>query len=297
MNKLKSLLGTMRLPFLMLTPVSVALGVGTAYRQLPDLNWMSVFLVLIGALSAHISVNVFNEYFDFKSGLDTKTSRTPFSGGSGTLPTNPKIERASFWLAWITFVITAFIGLYFVWLKGWQLLPIGILGLLLLVTYTTWWVKNPILCLLAPGLGFGILMVMGTHFSLTGTYSWTSFIVALVPTFLVSNLLLLNQFPDVEPDQSVGRRHFPITIGLSASIMLYGVILALAYLFIIIGVLFALLPVLSVIALFTSILAWYVYQNATKNIENIPALIPSMSINVIITLSTPILLAISLFVG
>lgn len=297
MNTLKSIFGTMRAPFLVLTPACVAVGIGTAYWQTQELNWVNILLVVIGALSAHISVNTFNEYFDFKSGLDAKTSRTPFSGGSGTLPANPKLERASFLFSWITFAITIAIGGYFVWLQGWQLLPIGIFGLILIVTYTIWWVYNPILCLLAPGLGFGTLMVMGTHFALTGTYSWTSFVASLVPTFLVSNLLLLNQFPDVEPDQSIGRRHFPITIGRKKSSILYGVFLVLAYFSIVAGVLLSLLPVFSVIALLTAIFAWRAYQGAKINAENIPDLIPSMGMNVIINLSTPALLAISLFVG
>ncbi len=40
-------------------------------------------LALLGAFLAHISVNTLNEYFDFKSGLDLETIKTPFSGGSG----------------------------------------------------------------------------------------------------------------------------------------------------------------------------------------------------------------------
>ena len=60
MNVMKSLLGTMRLPFLVLTPACVAVGVSTAYWQMREINWVSVLLVLIGALSAHISVNAFN---------------------------------------------------------------------------------------------------------------------------------------------------------------------------------------------------------------------------------------------
>ena len=154
-----------------------------------------------------------------------------------------------------------------------------------------------ILCLIAPGLGFGILMVMGTHFALTGAYSWTSFIAALVPTCLVSDLLLLNQFPDVEPDRSVGRRHFPIAIGLKASSTVYGIFLALAYISIIVGVVFGLLPVFSLIALLTALLAWRAYKGAAQNAENVPALIPSMGMNVIINISTPVLLAIGLFIG
>lgn len=297
MSNVKSLLGTTRPPFLILAPACVAVGIGTAYYQTHQLDWISILLVLTGAMTAHISVNVFNEYFDFRSGLDSKTSRTPFSGGSGSLPDNPIAERASLWLAWTTFLITAIIGIYFVLLHGWQLLPIGILGLILLVTYTTWWVYNPVMCLLAPGIGFGVLMVMGTHFALTGTYSWTAFVASLVPTFLVSNLLLLNQFPDVDADKTVGRKHFPITSGRKASSRLYGTLLVLTYLSVLAGVIFSLLPVISFIALLTAILSWRAYLGVKQNAENIPALIPSMGMNVVINISTPALLAVSLFIG
>ncbi|MBN1147113.1 MAG: prenyltransferase [Anaerolineales bacterium] len=297
MSTFKSLLGTMRIPFLILTPACVSVGVGTAFWQASTLNWLHVVWILIGALSAHIGVNVFNEYFDFKSGLDAKTQPTPFSGGSGTLPARPELEKPTLYLAVAAFTVTAAIGLYFTWLRGWQLLLVGIPGLLLLVTYTTWWVYNPILCLVAPGLGFGVAMVMGTHFALTGAYSWTAFVASLTPTFLVSNLLLLNQFPDVEADQSIGRKHFPITIGRKASSNLYGLFLLLTYISIIIGVILKLLPAPSLIALLTAILAWRAYQGARQNVENVPGLIPSMGMNVIINLATPVLLAIGIFLG
>jgi 1,4-dihydroxy-2-naphthoate octaprenyltransferase len=297
MKTLKYLPGLMRAPFLILAPACVSVGIGTAFWQTHEINWLSVVLALTGGLSAHICVNVFNEYFDFKSGLDTKTQRTPFSGGSGTLPANPNLERTSFWLATTMLVITAAIGVYFVWLQGWELLPIGILGLILLVTYTIWWVHHPILCLVAPGLGFGVLMVMGTHFALTGTYSWTAFVASLVPTFLVSDLLLLNQFPDVEADQSIGRRHFPITVGRDTSSILYGLALLMAYLSIATGVALGLLPVSSLIAMLTAPLAWRTYRGVRQNAEDMPGLVPSMGMNVIINLATPFLLAIGLFIG
>ncbi len=297
MNFLKSLLALMRTPFLILTPACVAVGVGAAYWQMRALNWLQVALILIGALAAHITVNVFNEYFDFKSGLDQQTQRTPFSGGSGTLQASPQLASVALLLACTACTITALIGLYFVWVRGWLLLPIGVMGLILVVTYTIWWVNHPLLCLIAPGLGFGVFTVMGTHFALTGSYSWTAFVAALVPTFLVSNLLLLNQFPDVEADQRVGRRHFPITIGRQASSKLYGLLLALTYVSIIGGIVLRLLPPTTLLALLTIILAWRSYQGARRNAENIPALVPSLGVNVIITLATPILLAIGLMIA
>jgi 1,4-dihydroxy-2-naphthoate octaprenyltransferase len=171
------------------------------------------------------------------------------------------------------------------------------MGLILLVTYTIWWAYNPILCLIAPGLGFGIFMVMGTHFCLTGSYSWISFVASLVPTFLVSDLLLLNQFPDVDADKSIGRKHFPITMGRQASAVLYGIFLLLAYVTVVLGVIFTLLPRYSLLALLTIIPAWKAYRGAHENFENISALIPSMGLNVVINLTTPILLAVGLFIG
>jgi 1,4-dihydroxy-2-naphthoate octaprenyltransferase len=207
------------------------------------------------------------------------------------------LARATLILAWTTFTITALVGAYFVWQRGWQLLLIGIPGLILLVTYTIWWVYRPIFCLLAPGLGFGILMVMGTHFALTGEYTWISFMAALVPTFLVSNLLLLNQFPDVEADQSIRRRHYPITIGRKASSALYGFFMLGAYLSIILGVVLGWLPAFSLIALATAIIGWRAYQGARMNAENIPALIPSLGQNVIVVIATPALLAVGLVIG
>lgn len=297
MNTFKTLLGTMRPPFLLLAPACVVVGIGTAYWQSGALHWGQVLLVLVGGLAAHITVNVFNEYFDFKSGLDAQTQRTPFSGGSGTLQAVPNLARATLVLACSALAITALVGLYFTWLRGWQLLPLGLLGLLLLVTYTIWWVNNPILCLLAPGLGFGVLMVMGTHFALTGAYSWTSFLASLTPTFLVSNLLLLNQFPDVEADRGIGRRHFPITIGRQASSSLYGLFLLLTYLSILAGVILGLLPPFCLLALLTAIIAWRAYQISRQSAEQIPALLPAMGMNVLINLATPLLLALGLFLG
>jgi len=296
MNKLKLLLGPMRLPFLILTPACALLGLGTAYWTTKEVNVWHFVLALIGAVCAHISVNAFNEYFDFKSGLDAKTQRTPFSGGSGTLPKQAGLVRSTLVLAWLTLGITALSGLYFVILRGPALLPPGLLGLILLYIYTPWMTRNPILCLIAPGLGFGPLMVMSIHFALTGFYSWTAFVASLVPFFLVSNLLLLNQFPDVEADRSIGRKHFPILIGRRPSSLIYNLFLFLAYVTVILGVVFGLLPVISLLGLLTVFIAIPAGIRAFQHADSIPQLIPAMGMNVLINLLTPVLVSVGLFI-
>jgi 1,4-dihydroxy-2-naphthoate octaprenyltransferase len=296
MVEIKYILGPMRLPFLILTPACVALGFGAALWTQGYVAPFQVIMVLVGAVSAHISANAFNEYFDFKSGLDFHTQRTPFSGGSGTLPANPHMAKYALVIAIATFIVVVGIGFYFLIVRGPALLAIGILGLFLLIFYTPWIAHHPYMCLVAPGLGFGPFMVIGTHVALTGSYSWTAFVASMIPFFLVSNLLLLNQFPDVEADRDVGRKHLPIVIGRRASSLLYVGFLLMAYLSLIWGVYNQYLPKASLIGLATAILAVPVSIGSCRYAENVKKLIPSMGINVAINILTPVLVSIGLII-
>lgn len=293
----EAILGPMRLPFLVLNPACVGLGAAIAAWSGSEISIFYLILTFIGAVSAHISVNALNEYSDFKSGLDFTTKPTPFSGGSGTLPKAPEKAHFALITGLITFAITALIGIYFLWVRGLWLLPLGVLGLFIIVTYTGWLTKNPFFCLIAPGLGFGPLMVMGTAFVLSGSYSWTSFVASLVPFFLVSDLLLLNQFPDMEADKGVGRRHIIIVMGKKAGVRVYGVFLAGAFAAIIFGYLLGLFPLGSLLALAALVIAIPTVIGVSKHADDIPKLMPYMGRNVVINILTPVLLAIGLFIS
>lgn len=297
MQDAKPILGPMRLPFLVLTPACYLVGLGTALWTTGSIDVLDAVLTFVGALASHISVNAFNEYFDFKSGLDLRTTRTPFSGGSGTLPMKPEAARTALMTAIVSLVIAGAIGLYFLTVWGWALLPLGLLGMLVVFAYTPWLTKSPLFCLIAPGLGFGPLMVMGTHFALTGAYTWSSFAASLIPFFLVSNLLLINQFPDVEADRSIGRRHYPITIGRRKSSIIYFAFLALNYVAIIAGVAAQVLPMWSLLGLATLILAIPLVRGVHRHAEDVPQLVPSLGLNVLVTIATPVLVSVGLLVG
>ena len=287
----------MRLPFLILTPACVMLGAATASWSGAEIDLYYLVLAFVGALASHISVNALNEYHDFESGLDFNTQPTPFSGGSGTLPKNPDKSHVALVTGFISLVVIAIVGIYFLYVRGLWLLPVGLLGIVTIVAYTKWITRNPFLCLIAPGLGFGPLMVMGTDFALSGSYSWTSFVASLVPFFLVSDLLLLNQFPDVEADRGVGRHHFPIAIGREASVRLYVIFLVGAYLAIIFGYIIGNLPLTGFLALGSIIIAVPTVKGVARFANDVPRLIPYMGRNVIIIILTPVLLAIGLFIG
>jgi 1,4-dihydroxy-2-naphthoate octaprenyltransferase len=186
--------------------------------------------------------------------------------------------------------------LYFVIVRGPAILSLGVLGLVLLYGYTPWVTRKPLLCLIAPGLGFGPLMVISVHFALTGAYSWTAFIASLVPFFLVSDLLLLNQFPDAEPDRSIGRRHIVVLFGRRTASLVYNLFLLLSYLTIIFGVAAGLLPMISLIGLLTAVIAIPAGLRAFRHAEDIQQLIPAMGMNVVINLLTPTLVGIGLLI-
>lgn len=284
---------TMRPPFLLLTPACLLLGAGSA-SHVTSIDGSLAALVMLGALCAHASVNMLNEYHDFKSGLDLHTQRTPFSGGSGALPAHPAALGAVLAGGLLALLVTAVLGAYFIALRGWALAPLGLLGGLLILTYTPWLNRHPLLCLVAPGLGFGVLMVTGTHLVLTGTHSGRALLVALVPFFLVNNLLLLNQYPDLEPDRAAGRRHFLVEHGPRTARWIFALFNLGAYGVVVVGVALGLLPAGSLLALLTAPLALRITVTTLHYDGDVQGLKPLLAMNVVVSLLTPALLGVGL---
>ena len=78
MSNFKTRMFQVRANFLVLSVFLVLLGVSLAFRFSggEEISLVKILLVMAGVISAHISVNLFNEYSDFKSGIDFQTNRT-----------------------------------------------------------------------------------------------------------------------------------------------------------------------------------------------------------------------------
>ena len=261
------LLRAMRLPFLVLSPVCICLGASTVISAQGSVDLKLLALALLGGLLAHISVNMLNEYYDFKSGLDFKTQKTNFSGGSGALPQHPQMARAVLATGIGALLATFAIGIYFVWHGSLEIIPVGIIGLLLIVTYTQWLNKSPLACLIAPGIGFGLLMVPGTQLVLSHEVTTTALLAAVVVFFLTNNLLLLNQYPDIDADASVGRNHFPIAYGVNASNAVYAIFSIATVCVLVFGLMSKYFPTISLVALVPMPLAFYALTGSIKHVK------------------------------
>jgi 1,4-dihydroxy-2-naphthoate octaprenyltransferase len=280
--------------FLLLSVVLAFLGVTIAwYDGYFHLGY--ALLTFLGLLLCHISVNVLNDYFDYESGIDLETKRTPFSGGSGILPTSRLKPRQVLWLGVGSLILAVPIGVYFVITRGWDLLPLLIVGALCAVLYT------PLITKVgfpewAPGAGMGTLPVLGAYFIQTTAYTLPAVIAAIPSGILVHNLLLLNEFPDVEADKIASRKTMPILIGKTKAWMVYSALTIIVYLWIIGWVAAGKMPLFALIALLTLPFAIKAIRGGQKH-EDMNQLVPAMANNVMVVLLTQFLLGIGYILG
>lgn len=274
--------------FLLLSVVLAFLGTSIAWYD-GAFHLGYALLAFVGLLLAHISINTLNDYFDYRSGIDLEVKRTPFSGGGGMLPAGLLKPRQVLWFGVVSLLLAVPIGVYFIIVRGWLLLPLLLIAAVCIVLYTPFILKTrwPEW---AAGLGLGTLPVLGVYFVQTTAY--LPAIIASIPSgILVHNLLLLNEFPDTEADKKAGRKTLPIVMGKAKASIVYSVLTVIVYLWIIGGVVAGLMPPFSLIALLTLPLAIKAIQGARKH-QEMGKLMPAMGNNVLVVLLTQLLLGI-----
>jgi len=286
---MKKWLMVIRAPFLPLSLVLAFLGTFIA-RYYGAFHLGHALLAGFGLLLAHVSVDVLNEYFDYRSGVDLKTQRTPFSGGSGALPMGLITPKQALWLGTGALIAIVPIGIYFSLNQGWALMPLLVVAAVLIVFYTSFILKMgwPEW---APGVGMGSLPVLGMFFIQTGEYTTAAIIASIPSGILVHNLLLLNEFPDVEADASANRRTLPIVAGMRKASLFYSAMTVLVYLWIIGGVIAGEMPAFSLLGLLTLPLAVKAILGSMKY-DDMSKLGPAMASNVMVVLITQLLMGI-----
>jgi 1,4-dihydroxy-2-naphthoate octaprenyltransferase len=275
--------------FLLLSVVLAFLGSSIAWYD-GYFHWGYALLAFLGLLLCHISVNVLNDYFDYRNGIDLKTKRTPFSGGSGILPAAQMKPRQVFWLGMGSLILAVPIGVYFVIVTDWTLVPLLLVAAFCTLLYT------PLLTRMgwpewAPGVGMGFLPVLGMYFIQTAAYTGPAVIAAVPSGILVHNLLLLNEFPDIAADREAGRRTLPITIGKQGAWLVYSLLTIVVYLWIIAWVIAGVMPLFSLLALLTLPLAIKAIMGG-RHYDDMNRLVPAMANNIMVVLLTQFLLGV-----
>jgi 1,4-dihydroxy-2-naphthoate octaprenyltransferase len=294
MFNLRAFAGIARVPFLLLPVTLVASGAAAAAYE-GSFSLSRTVVALVGLVALHVAVNVLNEWSDMRTGIDLHTVRTPFSGGSGTLPSGAISSQSAlaFGLGWAAVGLAT--GVWLLTQVGWILIPIMVLGAFFVFGYTDMlarvgWGE------IAAGFGLGGLSVIGVALVQAGTLGQAAVAAALPATLMTFNLLLLNEFPDEEPDRAGGRRNLVIVLGRRRAAAIYSAAALMTPTAVLASVVVDVLPFLSLAAILPSLmlvkpLGW------AFSTPGEPVPISALGSNVVWILATNSLLAITLAVS
>jgi 1,4-dihydroxy-2-naphthoate octaprenyltransferase len=294
MATLQAYLGIARAPFLVL-PVTLVLSGAAAGAYDGTFAWTRALLALVGLVALHASVNSLNEVSDMQTGVDLHTTRTPFSGGSGTLPSGALPVATAQWFGYGTAAVGLVVGVYLLGQVGMALLPIMLAGGFMVLVYTTVLARLGV-GEIAAGLGLGMLPVLGTALVQDGRIGPAA-IAASVPAFCMTfNLLFLNEFPDEAADRAGGRKNLVLLLGRKGAARLYSVVAIAAPISIALAVWLGALPWPTLVAIAPS---WLLVKPVgwALTSPNEPVSIPALGANVVWNLGTNTLLGVGLIVA
>jgi 1,4-dihydroxy-2-naphthoate octaprenyltransferase len=283
---------TFRLPFVIATILPVVLGAAVAYRS-GFFDWTLFGLTMIGALMIHLGVNTANDYFDTRSGADEiNTTPTPFSGGSRVIQYGLLPAPAVLSISTASYAVGAAIGLYLAFTRGYPILLIGLLGLLISYGYTAPPLKLVYRGLgeLAVGIGFGPLLVLGSYFVQTRTFSLEAFLASLPVGILVMLILYVNEIPDRTWDDEAGKKTLVTQFKEKSVVNGFVVSMVALYLIVVLAVVARIFPITALLVLLTIPLAGRVRNLIKGNLGNPYGLMPAMSKNIRLYVYTALLL-------
>jgi 1,4-dihydroxy-2-naphthoate octaprenyltransferase len=291
MAELKDFAGVARAPFLLLPPTLVASGAAAAAWD-DGFVWSHTVMALIGLVALHAAVNILNEWSDMRTGIDLETERTPFSGGSGTLPGGGMSLRTALVFGLVCAAIGLGIGIWFVPRIGAALVPIMIVGGVCVLAYTDVLARMGI-GEIAAGFGLGAGPVIGAALVQDGTWSRAAIAASIPAFFMTFNLLFLNEFPDERADRKGGRKNLVILLGRRPAALVYAAAAIATPVVIVASVVIGWLPAPAVIGALPSLLLVKPLQWAFGDID-LPVPIPALGANVAWNLATNTLLAVGL---
>ncbi len=212
-------------------------------------------LAVIGVVLSQMSVNLINDYYDFKSGLDIEqiSIHTNFSGGSKMVGSGKVSHLHALYIGVAALCLAGVIGIYLALEVTLVIIPIIIVGAISALTYTKYFTKFPLLPEPLAMFGF-VLMAVGSFIVAHGSAAGLgSALFVLVPGGMLGGIqLLVNEVPDAEIDKKYGRKHAVIILNDNRKVAAYYSLLqGSTYALVVIGVLAYGLPLASLAALVT----------------------------------------------
>jgi len=184
-------------------------------------------VALICSILIQIGTNFTNDLYDHLKGADTKERVGPKRALNEGWVTVAQMKVAIY----LSFLLSFLMGLYLVYYAGPFILLIGILSIISGFMYTA----GPF-PLAYNGLGdlfvflfFGFVGTVGTYFINTGYISSQALISAIPVGALVTNILVVNNYRDIEQDKMAGKQTLAVLLGKNFAFVEYCTLLASSF--------------------------------------------------------------------
>ncbi|WP_409328038.1 1,4-dihydroxy-2-naphthoate polyprenyltransferase [Staphylococcus pseudoxylosus] len=216
-----------------LTAAVVPVLVGTATSKIfilgseNKLNLNLFLAMLIACLLIQAATNVFNEYYDFKKGLDDHTS----VGIGGAIVRNGMSPKLVLNLAIVFYIIAAILGIFIAIQSSFWLLPIGLVCMAVGYLYTggpfpiSWTPFGE----LFSGIFMGMIIILISFFIQTGNLQSLVVWISIPIVITIGLINMANNIRDRVKDKESGRKTLPILLGKNNSIRFLALMYIVAY--------------------------------------------------------------------
>jgi len=264
-----------RIRFLLASVIAVSAGLALSWWHGVQIDIWYAIMTLAGVIALHASVDLLNDYWDYKRGIDTLTQRTKMSGGTGVLPEG-LLEPTQVYRAGIIFlIIGGLIGSYFVVIDGIIIGLILAFAVLSIYFYSTKIVDSGLAELFVTVKG--TMIVLGTYFIQSSEINISSIMAGIFVGVLSSLVLFITSFPDYEADKAKGRKTLVIFLGKQKATTMFWIFPIIAYSVLISGIIYEIFPLYCIISLAVVPLIIKAGLKLKQNFDEIPGLVPAMS--------------------
>jgi len=203
--------------------IPILLGSAMAFSLTEFFTWSLFILTLLGGVMVQAGTNMINDWKDAERDADNTQGIRPFTGGSKMIQLGLISKADMGFFGILLTMIAALIGLFLFVQSGWGILPLIAYGLFAGFFYTNGQGKFSVINL-SPGIAevliattYGVGMTLGSYFVQTGTYSMEVFLVSIPVALLITNVLLINQFPDMASDEASDKNTLVVRLGKQGS--------------------------------------------------------------------------------
>ena len=292
---LKVWLRVIRIRFLLASVIAVSVGLAINWNQNQSIEPLSAALTFAGVMALHTSVDLLNDYWDFKRGIDTTTKRTKMSGGTGVLPEG-LLKPSSVYRAGIAFlIIGGLIGTYFVITNGIIIAVILAFAILSIYFYSTKIVDSGLAEFFVAVKG--TMIVLGTYFIQANQLTVDAALAGIIVGVMSSLVLFIASFPDYDADKSKGRKTLVIAVGKKNATKVFWLFPIVSLTVIVFGISLRIFPISTIIALIPIPLIIQAGLGLKKNYDQTDLLVPFMSKTLMFSRISGALFVVGLLIG